>query len=265
MRVIAVTNQKGGVGKTSTALSIAAELAARGRRTLVVDLDPQENLGLGLRVAPPEGGATLYEVLTTRAALLDAAYPVAHPALAGLRVVPAGPRLARAEADLLGQVGFDEVLKRKLQAAADAFDVAVLDCPPSLGALAINAVGAADLVLVPVQCEFFSARGVVKLLEVVELVRERRNPDLTFRVVPTLFDGRNNICRAVLAELQRSFPGEVSQVTVGVDTRMRESQARGLPIGLYAPRARSAQAYAALTLEIEALLEGRGATHAQAA
>ncbi len=264
MQVIAVSNQKGGVGKTSTALSVAAELAKRGRRVVVIDLDPQENLSLGLRVEVPDEGPTAYEALTTRIGLEQASYPVAPPALATLRVVPAGPRLARAEGELLGQVGFDEVLKHKLRAAQDAFEVAVLDCPPSLGPLTINAVGAADLVLVPVQCEFFSARGVVKLLEVVELVRERRKPDLQVRVVPTLVDRRNNICRAVLAELERSFPGEVSEVAIGVDTRMRESQARGQPICLYAPRSRSARAYAQLTTEIEALA-ARGAPHAQAA
>lgn len=265
MHVIAVTNQKGGVGKTSTALSIAAELATQGKRVLVVDMDPQENLTLGLRPAVPEDGPSLYEVLTSRTGLSEAAYPVEDERLERLRVVPAGPCLSRAEGELYGQVGFDEVLKYKLRAVREAYDVAVLDCPPSLGALTVNAIGAANLVVVPVQCEYFSARGVVKLMEVVDLVRERRNPDLQVRVVPTLFDRRNNICRAVLAELRKAFPGEVSDVVVGVDTRMRESQARGEPICLYAPRSRASVAYAALAGEVTSLFETRGAHHVQAA
>lgn len=265
MQVIAVSNQKGGVGKTTTALSLAAELALKGRRVLAVDMDPQENLtqGLGLGDTPAE--TTLYEVLTTRATLHSAALSTSHRGMETLGVVPAGPYLSRAEMELVGQVGFDEILKRKLRAAEGSWDVAVLDCPPSLGALTINAIGAADLVLSPVQCEFFSARGVVKLLDVVELVRERRNPGLKFRVVPTLFDRRNNICRAVLAELRKEFGTDVSQVVVGIDTRMREAQAHGMPISLYSPRSRSALAYAALAQEIRSLFVEPGTCHVQAA
>ncbi|MGE0713561.1 MAG: ParA family protein [Planctomycetota bacterium] len=261
MKVVAVTNQKGGVGKTTTALALAAELALAGQRVLAIDLDPQGNLGMGIGVE--DGEPTVYEVLTARVPLDEAARPVRGRRLGRLRVVPAGPRLARAEGELLGQIGFDELLKRSLGRCESA-DVAVLDCPPSLGALTINAVGAADLVVAPVQCEFFSARGAMKLLEIVELVRERRNPELAFRVVPTLFDQRNNICRAVLNELRREFGEEVSATTVGVDTRVRESQARQLPIGVYAPRSRAAVAYRALAAEVSALLVQEVA-HAQAA
>lgn len=253
MQVVAITNQKGGVGKTTTALSLASELALAGKRVLVIDMDPQENLGMGLSVEAPAGGATLYEVLTRKTPLAEATYPVPEARLANLHVVPAGPYLARAESELPGQIGFDEILKHRLRACV-GYDFAIIDAPPSLGALTINAVGAADLVLSPVQCEFFSARGVVKLLDVVDVVRERRNPELEFRVVPTLYDKRNNICRAVLAELQKQFGAEVSEVSIGVDTRVRESQARGLPIGLYAPKSRAAQAYRALANEVQALL-----------
>jgi len=265
MHVVCVANQKGGVGKTTTSLSLAASLAAQGRRVLALDLDPQGNFSAGLGL--PEGvgdGPTLYEVLTGPTSLVDAARGVGIAGLESLRVGRAGPRLAQAEAELLGQVGFDEVLKHKLRAARGAFDVAVIDCPPSLGALTINAVGAADLVVAPVQCEFFSARGVVKLMQVIELVRERRNPALQLRLVPSLYDGRNNICRAVLAQLTKEFPGEVSAVTIGVDTRVRESQARGLPVSIYAPRCRASRAYAELADEITDLFAAPSAAEESA-
>ncbi|MBL4848864.1 MAG: ParA family protein [Planctomycetes bacterium] len=263
MQVVAITNQKGGVGKTTTALTLASELALAGQRVLVIDMDPQENLTMGLGVEVPSDGATLYEVLTRGVALAEAIYPVPDERLEMLHIVPAGPYLARAESELPGQIGFDEILKHRLQSCS-GYDFAILDAPPSLGPLTINAVGAADLVLSPVQCEFFSARGVVKLLDVVDVVRERRNPDLRFRVVPTLYDKRNNICRAVLAELRKQFGHQVCGVTVGVDTRVRESQARGVPLGLYAPKSRAAIAYRELAQEVITLLSSEGVARAAA-
>jgi chromosome partitioning protein len=264
MHVIAVANQKGGVGKTTTALSLASSLAHSGARVLVVDMDPQGNLTFGAGL-DGEFGNTLYEVLTTGTGIDEAAYACPHEALSSLEIVPAGNVLARAEGELYGQLGFDEILKRKLQHVRNLYDYVVLDCPPSLGALTINAVGAADMILAPVQCEFFSARGVVKLTEVVNLVRERRNPELLFRLVPTLFDRRNNICRAVLSELRKEFGADVSQVVIGIDTRMREAQARGRPICIDSPRSRSAIAYTALAGEIAGVFNQEGASHAQAA
>jgi chromosome partitioning protein len=266
MQVIAVANQKGGVGKTTTCLSLAAALAQAGQRVLAIDLDPQANLGLGVGQDHDPSRPSAYEVLTTRLPLAQASRPVGLRGLERLALVPAGARLAQAEGELLGQIGFDEVLKGKLRAAGEVWDAVLLDCPPSLGALTINALGAADLVVVPVQCEFFSARGVVKLLDVVDLVRERRNPGLRVRLVPVLFDQRNGICRQVLAELQRELGDDVSPVTIGVDTKVREAQAKGLPVSLFAPTSRAAQAYAALAREVLALATGQeGAARGEAA
>jgi chromosome partitioning protein len=255
--VLAVSNQKGGVAKTTTALSLAAECARRGLRVLAVDLDPQSNLTLGLGL-DPEGfrGRSCYDLLARReVSVAQVAQPVSAAGLDTLRVVPSEVRLAQAETELNGEVGFDELLKRKLRAAAGDFDVAVLDCPPSLSLLTVNALAAAALVLVPVQCEFFSAKGVVRLLELVGVVRERRNPELALRVVPTLYDARNNICRAVLRELKKQFPRELSRVAIGVDTRLREAAAAGLPIALFAPRSRASQAYERLAEEVLAHAE----------
>lgn len=265
MHIIAVANQKGGVGKTTTSMSVASSLAKGGSRVLLVDMDPQGNLTMGIGIEP-EPGRTLYELLTSVSDPSDMTHATPHTGLETLRVIPAGPCLARAEGELLGQVGFDEILKHKLRAESDVWDFVVIDCPPSLGALTINAIGAADLVLAPVQCEFFSARGVVKLFEVVQLVRQRRNPRLLFSLVPTLFDKRNNICRAVLAELRKEFGDEVSSVVVSVDTRMREAQARGRPICIDSPRSRSAVAYRALAKELQSVLgASQGGIHVQAA
>jgi chromosome partitioning protein len=252
LHVLAVSNQKGGVAKTTTAVSLAAEVARRGQRVLAVDLDPQSNLTLAFGLDPDAfRGKSSYDLLSHRDVAVESV-AVAAEGVRGVSIVPSEVRLAQAEKELYGEVGFDELLKRKLDACAERYDVVVLDCPPSLGLLTVNALAAATLCVVPVQCEFFSAKGVVRLLELVTVIRERRNPALALHVVPTLYDPRNNICRAVLKELKQQFPGELSRVAIGVDTRLREAAAAGLPIAVFAPRSRASLAYGELAKEVMA-------------
>jgi chromosome partitioning protein len=256
MHIYAIGNQKGGVAKTTTVASLAAALAAFGRRVLAVDLDAQANLTLALGLDPDAEGPSALEVVLGSAPAADA---IRGTAVEGLDCLPAEIGLAAAERRLYGEVGFDEVLRARLAPVAGRYEYALIDCPPSLGCLTVNALTAASTVLVPVQCEFFSAKGLGQLLEVVALVRERRRPDLAVRVLPTLYDRRNKVCREILSELRAAYPDEVLPVVVDVDTRLREACARGVPIGVLAPATRAAVAYRALALEVIRRQEGEPA------
>jgi chromosome partitioning protein len=246
MRVLAISNQKGGVAKTTTAISLSAALAERGRRVLAVDLDPQANLTVGLGSDPDALETTMFQVMT--GAPIEAAI-IATP-LANLALAPADLSLAGAEKRLFGEIGFDEILRAKLRAVAERFDDVVIDCPPSLGLLTINAITAASTVIVPVQCEYFSARGLGQLLEITATVREKRNPALEIRVLPTLYDRRNRVCREILAELYAAFSAQIFSTVIGIDTRLREACAEGRPITVFAPDTRAAEEYRALAAEI---------------
>lgn len=250
MYTIGVTNQKGGVAKTTTTTSVAAALAKDGARVLAIDMDPQANLTLALGIEPEVQPITIASVLAGTP-LIDAVIPTAWERLS---VVAADITLASCERKLYGEIGFDEILRRQLSALEaqhpGVFDVVVIDCPPSLGLLTVNAVTASDVVLVPVQCEYFSARGVVQLLDLAQAVRDRRNPELQVRMVPTLFDKRNRICRQVLEELHQAFAGDIVETVIGIDTRLREAAAAGVPIGNFSPRSRAARSYRSLAREL---------------
>jgi chromosome partitioning protein len=246
MRVLTISNQKGGVAKTTTAISLAAALAERGRRVLAIDMDPQANLTMGLGHDPDTLGTTMFHVMT--GAPLEQA--ILGTEIDDLSLAPADLSLAGAEKRLFGEIGFDEILRAKLRTVADHFDEVVIDCPPSLGLLTVNAITAASTVLVPVQCEYFSARGLGQLLEIADAVREKRNPGLEVRVLPTLFDRRNRVCREILGELRRAFAGRIFAQAIGIDTKLRESCAEGRPITRYAPETRAAAEYRALAAEL---------------
>lgn len=247
MRTIAVANQKGGVAKTTTALSVGAALAMKGIRTLIVDMDPQANLTTAIGIQADELQQSVFDILTDGHRVNNM---ILRTKVENLDILPADIRLASAERQLYGTIGFDEILKMKLAPLKAEYSFAVIDCPPSLGLLTINAMTAADLILVPVQCEYLSAKGLTHLLEVLETIKERRNPNLTYRVLPTLFDKRNRICTMTLEQLQQNFSGRIYNTVIGVDTKLREAAAVGRPITVYSPSSRASEQYSQLIEEI---------------
>lgn len=247
MKVIAVANQKGGVAKTTTTLSVGAALAMMRQRTLLVDMDPQANLTTSVGIVPDELQRSVFEILMDGIQLREV---IVRTRVIGLDIIPADIRLASAERHLYGQIGFDEILKMKLLNVKGSYSYVIIDCPPSLGVLTINAMTAADMVLVPVQCEYLSARGLSHLLEVLETIKQRRNHHLSYRILPTMFDKRNRICIKTLEQLQRNFRDRIFKTVIGVDTKLRESAAVGSPIMTYFPSSRASQQYSELAKEV---------------
>jgi chromosome partitioning protein len=246
-RIVAVANQKGGVGKTTTAVNLATAFAQRGRRVLVIDLDPQANAttGLGLDDDPP---ATSYELLLGEVALDDAALESAVP---GLSVLPASPNLAAAEIELSGDARREFLLSRALRDQIGAYDDVLIDCPPSLNLLTINALTAADAVLVPLQCEFYALAGLAQLMGTIERVQRGLNPRLALQgVVLTMYDRRNNLCEQVAADVRDHFPGKVYATVIPRNIRVSEAPSHGLPVLVYDQRCAGAQAYISLAAEI---------------
>jgi chromosome partitioning protein len=253
-RTIAVLNQKGGVGKTTTTANLGAAAAELGRRVLVVDLDAQANLTAHLGHDPRLVGRSIYDVLRNDC---DIAAAVTPTPVSGLTLLPATLDLAGAEVELAGVVGREMLLRDAFAAYRNAVgeegypELILLDCPPSLGLLSLNGLVSADEVLVPLQPEFFALQGLAKLLEVIELVTRRINPALELgHIVATLVDRRTTLATETLAEVERHFPGKLCKTRIRRNIRLAEAPSHGKAIFSYAPKSRGAQDYARLAREI---------------
>jgi len=256
--VVAIANEKGGVGKTTTALSLGAALAELRQQVLLIDLDPQANLTLGVGLRPGQAPASIADVLLGDAALSDILLPTQ---VAGLSIAPASDDLLQAERFLPVRQDFELILRDALSVSAH-YDSVVVDCPPALGPLTRSALGAADLLVIPTQCEFFSAFALRQVINLVRSVRERVNPSLRYRLLLTMVDLRNTMHRSLAEEIRLAFGAAVFRSAIEVDARLRESPAFGKPITEYAPASRGALQYRELALE---LTENVQATLAQVA
>jgi chromosome partitioning protein len=249
VQVIAVANQKGGVGKTTTALNLAAALAQLGAPTLLLDLDPQANASAGLGLTPAEG-RSIYDVLLRDVPLGDCILPSDVP---GLSLVPSHIDLSAAELELASEPQREFVLRGAMAAglAGGRYAYVIIDCPPSLGLLTLNALSAADSVLIPVQTEFYSLTGLVKLLDTIQRVQAALNPQLKIcGAVLTMYDARTNLGKDVVREVKDKFPGRVFETIIPRSVRLAEAPSFGKPISLYEPGGASAQAFMQLAREL---------------
>ena len=258
----AIVNQKGGVGKTTTAVNVAAYLAQQNQRVLLIDMDPQGNatsgVGIDKRLVTADSGS----VLSGEATLLEARRATQ---IAGLHLVPATIHLAAAEMNLVNTEEREFVLHTAIQAIQSDYDFIILDSPPSLGLITVNTLVAAQKILIPLQCEYYALEGITQLLEIVQRIQQGLNPQLIIgRVVLTMYDSRNNLANQVMQEVKSYFGDQVSPNVVPRAVRLSEAPSFGKPISLYDPKSRGAQAYEAIAKELIADAVGKKHRHRNA-
>ncbi|MEM7170122.1 MAG: ParA family protein [Pseudomonadota bacterium] len=247
-RILAVANQKGGVGKTTTTVNLATALAACQKQVLIIDLDPQGNASTGLGVPPEKRQHGIYEALFVEHDLSDCVVQTPVP---GMSIVPSGVELSGAEIELIDKPQREFRLKKALDSLGAGFDFVLIDCPPALGLLTLNALVAADAILVPLQTEFYALEGLSHLLRTIERVRRSLNPRLDLQgVVLTMFDRRNNLCQMVEADVRAHLGDLVYETVIPRNVRVSEAPSHGKPVLLYDMRCAGAQAYIKLAREI---------------
>ena len=249
MRIYAFANQKGGVGKTTTAVNLGAYLADAGRRVLLIDADPQANATSSLGIDPTTQPTSLYDALIRHKALADVVMPTAQP---GLYLAPSAPALAGAEIEMVPLMAREYLLRRALEGLGATYDHILIDCPPSLGLLTINALtSATDGLIVPIQCEYLALEGLGRLWQTIQLVRENLNPQLYISgMVLTMFDARTNLSDQVVREVRSHFANQTFQTVIPRSVRLSEAPSYGQTILAYAPASSGAAAYRALAQEL---------------
>ncbi len=246
---IAINNQKGGVAKTTTCLSLGACLAEMGYSVLLIDMDPQAHLTLSLGLEPNRLRRTVSDALLANTSLLSVSRE-SH--IFDLDIVPANQELGLIDKLFYGQRGYEFHLRNRLTSLIQEgyYEVVLIDCPPSFNTLTLNALTAANLLIIPVQCEYYAARSLKRIMHLAKLVQTKTNPNLTYQMLVTMYDRRNKICRIIYDQMHQEFSQVLYETIIEVDTKLRESPVFGQPITHYAPQTRGAQQYRALAEEL---------------
>jgi chromosome partitioning protein len=247
-RIIAVANQKGGVGKTTTSINLSACLAAKGKKVLVIDIDPQGNTTSGYGIEKNELENTIYELILGDCSIEDS---IIKEVLPNISILPSNVNLAAAEIELIGVEKKEYILKNEVDWVKDRYDFIIIDCPPSLSLLTVNAMTTADRVLVPIQCEYYALEGLSQLIHTVNLVKERLNPTLDMDgVVFTMYDSRTNLSSQVVENVRKNLTQKVYDTVIPRNIRLAEAPSYGKPINMYDPKSAGAESYMALAEEV---------------
>lgn len=247
-KIIAVANQKGGVGKTTTSVNLSACLAMEGKKTLLVDIDPQGNSTSGLGIEKEKLEKCIYNVLIDGITILEVRK---NTEIKGLDIIPATIQLAGAEIEMVGRLSREYILRKSLVPVNEIYDYIIIDCPPSLGLLTINALTAANSLLIPIQCEYYALEGLGQLLNTFQLVKENLNPHLEIEgVLLTMFDARTNLSIQVVDEVKRYFKNKVYKSIIPRNVRLSEAPSHGKPAVIYASRSKGAELYRDLAKEV---------------
>ena len=247
-KTIAIANQKGGVGKTTTSINLSASLAAKGKKVLVIDTDPQGNTTSGFGVEKNDLDNTVYELMLSECSIKEC---ILKDVIDGVSIIPSNVNLAAAEIELIGVDRKEYILKREVEWIKDSCDYIIIDCPPSLSMLTINAMTTADTVLVPIQCEYYALEGLSQLIHTINLVKERLNPDLDIEgVVFTMYDSRTNLSMQVVENVKSNLSQKVFQTLIPRNIRLAEAPSYGMPINAYDPKSAGAEAYMQLAEEV---------------
>lgn len=247
-RIIAIANQKGGVGKTTTSINLSASLAAKGKRVLVIDTDPQGNTTSGFGVEKNDLENTIYELILSECSIKEC---ILNDVIPGVSIIPSNVNLAAAEIELIGVDRKEFILKREVEWVKESYDYIMIDCPPSLNLLTINSMTTADSVLVPIQCEYYALEGLTQLIHTINLVKKKLNPSLELEgVVFTMFDSRTNLSLQVVENVKDNLKQNIYKTIIPRNIRLAEAPSHGLPINLYDPKSSGAESYKLLAQEV---------------